>query len=63
MTQRFSLPEPTLLALPTTGAAIGDGAALLVRTPKGPAEERTLGTRAILVVAPPLRTQIGRAHV
>ncbi|RLT24531.1 MAG: hypothetical protein DWI51_01010 [Chloroflexi bacterium] len=61
MTQRFSSPEPTILALPTPDAAIGDGAALLVRTPNGPAEERTLGTRAVLVVAPPQRTSRSRS--
>lgn len=61
MTQRFSSPEPTLLALPASGSSIGDGAALLVRTPNGPAEERTLGTRAILVVAPPQRTPRARS--
>lgn len=65
MTQRFAAPAPMLLAAPTTGVVIGDGTALLVRTPKGPAEERTLGIRAILVVAPvvlPARTRSAAAQ-
>ena len=61
MAQRFSTPEPTILALPVPDGAIGERAALLVRTPKGPAEERTLGTRAIVVIAPQQRSPRARS--
>ena len=61
MAQRFSTPEPTILALPAPDGAIGERAALLVRTPKGPAEERTLGTRAIVVIAPQQRSPRARS--
>lgn len=59
MTQRFDKPAPLILSAPPPDGTLGAGA-LVVRVPKGPAEERTLGVRAALVVGPTPPEEEGR---
>ena len=55
-------PRPTLVSAPT-GAVTWSNCALLLRMPTTPTEERTLGARAIIITAPKLTEQAGRAAV
>ena len=56
MTHPSGAPHPRLLIVPSP-SALGDGVMLIVREAKGPAEERLLGTRAVLVARAGMRRE------
>ena len=55
-------PRPTIVFAPASAVARSN-CSLLLRMPTTPTEERTLGARAIIIVAPNLTDRVGRALV